>query len=208
MQLIKSIFAVAAATLVAGCAQDPIHKQAKDQVGAYADRFKEERAVASTVTESDTPTCVRILSSIVRRCAVAFLSTSLACHCVWRWQPLRKSGYSVSFVGRADPNRPVTLSLNNMDFENAAKEIAFTAGYVAVLDRASRQINIAEEATYTFKLDPESLEARTDNYSTSSVPGTSGGSGSGSSSGSGSGSGSLVVPVVQVARRARPPVRW
>jgi hypothetical protein len=160
------------------------------------------------VTESDTP-YVRA-DPVEYRPALrgGVSSTSLACHCVWRWQPLRKSGYSVSFVGRADPNRPVTLSLNNMDFENAAKEIAFTAGYVAVLDRASRQINIAEEATspsswtlnrwkhvltitrpvpFTAPVaDP--VVALQVALVVAPVP--------------------LVVPVVQVARRARPPVRW
>jgi type II secretory pathway component GspD/PulD (secretin) len=190
MNFKKSIFAIASAVLVAGCAGPSQYQMAKDQSAAYVDRFKEERAARSVVRESDTP-YVRAEAVEYRpalRGGVSLnlkgvpLQTALA-------SALEKSGYDLSFVGKVDPQRPVSMSVTNQSFEKVANDIAFAAGYVAVFDHANKRVMIADEATFTYRIDPHSLEGREDNYSTNSNPGGSGGSSGGSSSSSGSGSG-------------------
>lgn len=190
MQNMK-IIALAVIALCSGCAQTTQYQKAKDQAQAYVERFNNERESMSTVTESDRP---YVKAEVIEYRAPQKGGVSLNVNAV----PLRvalqsaleRAGYDLSFTGKVDANRPVTLSFSNRDVEKATKDLAFAAGYIAVFDRDGRRVTITDEATYTFKIDEASIEAREDKYSTTSNPGSGGGSTSGGGSGSGSNSGS------------------
>lgn len=186
----KFLVSAVVGALAAGCAETSQYQKAKDQATAYADRFKEERSSVSTVKESDKP--------YVRAEAVEYrppLRGGVSLNVVA--MPLRmavesalgKSGYDISYVAKVDPSRPITLTVSNQEFEKATKAVAFAAGYIAVFDHSAKRVTVTDEATYTYRVDPHSIEVRKDSYDTSSNPG--GGSGGGSSGGgSGSGGGS------------------
>ena len=111
----------------------------------------------------------------------------------------KKSGYSVVFADNVEAMRKITIDFNQADPEHAIRQMAFLAGYVAVLDKTNRTFTVADAATITYKL-PTSIfhklsseynvggnpvaQAQSGSNGSSSGGGSSGGSGSGSSSGS------------------------
>ncbi|HEX7156060.1 MAG TPA: hypothetical protein VF229_02535 [Burkholderiaceae bacterium] len=80
-------------------------------------------------------------------------------------------GFSVTFVAGARPSTLVSVEINNQPFAAAVREIALSAGYVAVIDERRQQILIAEEATYLFRLPPFLTERQNTSYSVQANPG-------------------------------------
>lgn len=102
----------------------------------------------------------------------------------------KKAGYSVVFAENVDAMRKVTAEFNRADPEQAIRQMAFLAGYVAVLDKVNKTFTIAETATYTFKVPTSVFQQLYSQYAVGGNPVTSGsssGSGSGGSSSSSSG---------------------
>lgn len=107
----------------------------------------------------------------------------------------KKAGYSVVFADNVEAMRKVTVDFNQADPEQAIRQMAFLAGYVAVLDKNNRTFTVADVATITYKLPTSIFQKLSSEYSVGGNPvaqaNSSSGSGSGSSgSSSGSGSGS------------------
>lgn len=194
-----AITTTAAALLLAGCAQPTLTEKARNQTAAYVERFNADKTPVSTVKESDQP-YVKAVAVEYRPASRGGVSLKLSATPLQMAisTALDRTGYDISYVGKAEPNRTVTLAITNMEFEKAVKEIAYAAGYVAVVDHKARRVMIAEEATYTYRIDPHSIEERNDEYSTTSTPGSggsgssSGSTGSGNSSGGGSSSGAAT----------------
>jgi MSHA biogenesis protein MshL len=186
----KVVFS-AVALFISGCAGQSLEQKTKDQIGAYVDRFKDDHAVKSTVTETDRP---YVSAEAVEYRPTLRGGVNLNLNAV----PLRlalasalsHTGYEVSYVGKVEPLRPVTLSVTNQEYERAVKDLAFAAGYIAIFDHGSKRVMITDEATYTYRIDPHSIEVRKDDYTTTANPGGSSSSGSGSGSGGGSSSSS------------------
>ena len=99
-------------------------------------------------------------------------------------------GWSIAFSQGTKPSTPVTLSLNGVARVRALRRVAFSAGYVVVLDRGSRTVTLARKATYLFRI-PTSLLSGT--MATYRVGGGSGGVG-GASGGRGRGGGMGGTP--------------
>ena len=81
-----------------------------------------------------------------------------------------KANFSVSFADTVAPSRKVTLKLANVTPEDAIKEIAFVAGYVAVVDSSRKMVTISDLATYTFKLPPSVFQNLSANYTVGGNP--------------------------------------
>ena len=102
----------------------------------------------------------------------------------------KKAGYSVVFADNVDAMRKVTVDFNQADPEQAIRQMAFLAGYVAVLDKNNRTFTIAETATISYKLPTSIFHKLSSEYSVGGNPVAQASSGSNGGSGSGSGSGS------------------
>ena len=110
------------------------------------------------------------------------------------------AGYTVTLESGIEAGKPVSIELRNMEPEEAMKDVAFAAGFAAVIDKAKHSVTVAEKAAYTYRLPPHLLQHLITQYSVSSVPGSSaGGAGSGSPGGmqlSGLGGGASGVGAV------------
>lgn len=199
----KLICVIVTGTLTACAADKTLHQKAKDQAAAYVDRYKEESASTSTVVESDRPyvKAVAVEHRPAMRGGVSLKVTSAPLQSLLQ-TVAEQNGYDLAFIGKVDVSKKVTVSLTNQPFERAVKDMAFAAGYVAVVDHRYRKVSIAEEATYTFRIDPQSVEQRTDEYSTTSSPGAGGG-GSSSNDGSGSGGSSGGTPPLATSSQVK-----
>jgi uncharacterized membrane protein YgcG len=103
----------------------------------------------------------------------------------------KKAGYSVVFADNVEAMRKVTVDFNQADPEQAIRQMAFLAGYVAVLDKTNRTFTIADVATITYKLPTSIFQKLSSEYSVGGNPVAQANSSSGSGSGSsGSSSGS------------------
>jgi hypothetical protein len=63
----------------------------------------------------------------------------------------RNAGYTVAYTQGVDTDRLVTVSFDGVTTEDAIKNTAFLAGYVAQIDVIQRTVLVAEVATYSFK---------------------------------------------------------
>lgn len=87
------------------------------------------------------------------------------------------AGLSVSYATGVAPDRKISVDLKGLAAESAIRELAFAAGYVAVLDRPGN-VTIAERATYMFRVPPRLLQGIAMRYSVQSS-GSGGGAGGG-----------------------------
>lgn len=91
----------------------------------------------------------------------------------------RRAGYAVSLARDVDPGARVTVDTGRVAPERAMREIAFAAGYAAVIDRGERRVSIARRATWVFKLPPRLLENLALNYEVANNPAAQGSAGDG-----------------------------
>lgn len=94
----------------------------------------------------------------------------------------RRAGYAIALAKDVDPGARVTVDIGRASPERAMREIAFAAGYVAVIDKAERRVFIARRATWVFQLPPRLLENLTLNYEVANDPAAQGSSGGGAAS--------------------------
>ncbi|MBC8742905.1 hypothetical protein F6X40_41315, partial [Paraburkholderia sp. UCT31] len=90
-----------------------------------------------------------------------------------------KAGYSVVFADNVDATRKVTVDFDHADTEEALRETAFLAGYVAAFDKERRTYTVADTATFTFKLPTSVFQQLTAHYEVGGNPVSSNGGGSG-----------------------------
>ncbi len=98
----------------------------------------------------------------------------------------KESGFALVLAEGVDGDRVVTADLHGLEFDAAVKELAFIAGYAAIIDRSAHTLTLATQATYTYRLPPHLLQRLLTQYSVSSHPGGTGGAGT-SAPGGGSG---------------------
>lgn len=91
-----------------------------------------------------------------------------------------ESGFTLLLAPGVDGRQAITVDLRSLEFEPAVKEIAFAAGYAAVLDRAAHTVTLSTQATYTYRLPPHLLQHLLMQYAV----GSHGGSASVSAAGS------------------------
>ena len=85
-----------------------------------------------------------------------------------------EAGFTVLLADDVDSRHPVTADLRNLEFEMAVKELAFAAGYAAILDRNAHTVTLSSQATYTYRLPPHLLQRLLTQYSVGSHPGAVG----------------------------------
>lgn len=85
----------------------------------------------------------------------------------------QEAGFSLQLAAGVDGRQTVTIDLRSLEFEPAVKEIAFVAGYAAILDRASHSVTLASHATYTYRLPPHLLQHLLTQYAVGSHAGSS-----------------------------------
>lgn len=101
----------------------------------------------------------------------------------------RTAGFSVAFGDSVDVNRLVTVQLSDAVAEEAIRNTAFLAGYVAVFDKQQQTIFITEEASYMFRLPSAVFKALEAQYAVGGNPANSASKGGSSGSGGGGSSG-------------------
>ena len=74
------------------------------------------------------------------------------------------SGYSVSYQMGVDHARPISVDLRDAEPQAAIREIAYTAGYVAVFDKP-KSVTIAREASLTFRVPARVMKTLRASYS-------------------------------------------
>ncbi len=83
----------------------------------------------------------------------------------------REAGFALVLAEGVDGQRLVTADLAGLEFDPAVKELAFIAGYAAILDHATHTLTLADQATSTYRLPPHLLQRLLTQYSVSSHPG-------------------------------------
>jgi len=108
----------------------------------------------------------------------------------------KKSGYSIVFADNVDAMHKVTADFTRADPEHVIRQMAFLAGYVAVLDKENKTFTITDIATITFKVPTSVFHQLSAQYSVGGNPvggssnSSSGSGGTGGSSSGGTSSGS------------------
>ena len=102
-------------------------------------------------------------------------------------------GFGVSAATGVDTQKKITAEIRAINATQAIRQLAWAAGYVAVVNDSDRSVVIANEATVVYRVPAEELKRL---VSTTFKYGGSPISSSGSSSGSGSGSGSTAFTPV------------
>lgn len=113
-------------------------------------------------------------------------------------------GHSITYLSDINKNKPVSVSIKGATLQSAVKQIALSAGYLAIVK--GNNITIAETGAYTFRIPARLMVMNNSTYSVGGDPSnsainqTSGaggvGGGSGGSSGSGSSGGGLTAAFV------------
>ncbi|TXF11588.1 type II secretion system protein GspD [Pelomicrobium methylotrophicum] len=81
-----------------------------------------------------------------------------------------RGSYAIAFTQDVDMAARTSVDIVSASPEDALREAAFAAGYVAVVNEKERRATLARRATWTFKLPPRLLQNLTLNYSVSSNP--------------------------------------
>jgi len=190
---IKATVAVAVALALGGCAQPSLHHVAIQQDHLMQKAETANKNVVSIINHQYTGGYLTryvnpndAVTMSVNRAPVGALINSVA------------KNYSVFFAQGANPEKPVTLSVNGEPRLTAIRYMAQAAGYCAIMDPGSRRIIIAKRGTYIFRIPTSVLlknGAKYDvggnnaaNQSSSGSAGGVGGAGGGYSSGGSSGS--------------------
>ena len=87
--------------------------------------------------------------------------------------------YSATISSEVLATKPITVDLRNVTHEQALRDVASAAGYIAVFDHARKTVTLTETASFTFRL-PSRLFSDTvaSKFKMSNNPGSSaGGSG-------------------------------
>lgn len=87
--------------------------------------------------------------------------------------------YSATITSEVMATKPITVDLRNVTHEQALRDVASAAGYIAVFDHARKTVTLTETASFTFRL-PSRLfsEISAAKFKMSNNPGSSGASGS------------------------------
>lgn len=141
------------ASMISGCATSRSEQVAKEGLQSMLQEAKRlERP--SVVTHSDLPYVAATRIDYVeppKEGSIQLVASSVEIGKLL--EPLATSlGYSVQFLLGTNPDQRVTLSHKNIAALSAVREIAFAAGYVAVIDERTRTVRIAESAQYTFRV--------------------------------------------------------
>jgi MSHA biogenesis protein MshL len=70
----------------------------------------------------------------------------------------QEAGYTLLVAEGVDAQQAITIDLRSQDFDSAVKELAFSAGYAAILDRTAHTVTLSRQATYTYRLPPHLLQ--------------------------------------------------
>jgi type II secretory pathway component GspD/PulD (secretin) len=177
---VKPLAIVLAGIVLAACAplsRDRLDRQVKAEIESVRSRAETHTTVAETGDPYIKALAVEYIEprrgGLTLKLGQAALRDAL--HSV-----SKPRGFSVTFVAGARPSAPVSVEINNQPFAAAVREIALSAGYVAVIDERRQQILIAEEATYLFRLPPFLTERQSTSYSVQANPGFGNGTTGGS----------------------------
>lgn len=115
-----------------------------------------------------------------------------------------RMGYGLSALSSVDVNKTVTINIKAATPAQALRQLAWQAGYVAVINNQDRSVTLTKEAAMVFKVPSDELKKllnTTFKYGGSPVGGGSTGGASGSGSGGASGSGGTTFAPVSAEFR-------
>lgn len=171
------IFASIASLFATGCAQFTLtgeggKKAVAENTSKIIDKVEVERPGAKipSVSEFDTP---YVSFKKVRAQKVAgevTLNASNAPFGALVSELGSRSAYNVVFGDNVDVNRKVSATFNKATSDEAIKELAYQAGYVAVIDSDKNTVFVTEIATYTFKLPAQLVQTMNTSYSVGGNP--------------------------------------
>lgn len=90
--------------------------------------------------------------------------------------------YSATITSEVMATKPITVDLRNVTHEQALRDVAAAAGYIAVFDHARKTVTLTETASFTFRL-PSRLfsDVAASKFKMNNNPGSAGGAGGGTS---------------------------
>lgn len=94
-----------------------------------------------------------------------------------------RGGYSVTVMGDVNRSQTVDVSVRNLSTEAAIRQIAYAAGYVAVVNHSDHTVTLAKTATYTFRVPTSVLRQISTNMTVGGNPVAMSGTGSTGSAG-------------------------
>jgi type II secretory pathway component GspD/PulD (secretin) len=199
--LFKSGVAITLSALCVGCTTPYVQSQVAERAAEAKVTLAEEKRSAPSAREDDglhirgipveyvAPPRGAVTLSVTDQPLIAVIS-SIA----------EDANYSAALASGVDARTPISVNLRGMPQLAAIREICFSAGLVAITDRAARTITVAKEGTYTYKLPALVVQALQSRIamtggalqSGTTSPGTgsqtTGATGTGSTQGAGAGS--------------------
>lgn len=97
----------------------------------------------------------------------------------------RRANMEISFADNIDLKRQVSVSLKDVSSKFALKHVAGAAGYVALVNEATRTVKIADAATYVYKLPKVLLNSAGGTYNAGGNPMAASGNNGGGNTSSG-----------------------
>lgn len=188
----KTILATALVALLAGCATphltyDGMSNTTRERATKEVQAVVALPARAAAVREIDEPYLDFKRVAAQKQRGNVKLKSAAGAFGATLDEVAKQAGYSVTYGDNVDATRKVTASFNHAFSEDVMSDLAYLAGYVAVIDRERRMVTVADTATYTFKL-PAGLFSNVN--ASYDVGGNASSSGSGGGSGGGAGGGS------------------
>lgn len=193
MKLKISVIAVASTLLMSGCvtgdfAKETSRERVAERQSEAAKSFKMQ-ARTGDVTEINEPFLsfkpIKLASpegAVTMKAANSAFGPSLG-------DVARQAGYSLVFADGVEIARKVTAEFTKAQPDEVIRTLAFLAGYVAIFDRDTKTVTIADKATYTFKVPPAVFHKLSATYSVGGNPVNNSGGGSSGGGGGGSGGG-------------------
>lgn len=97
----------------------------------------------------------------------------------------RRSGMQIRFADHIDLKRAVTVTVKDVSAKFAMKTVAEAAGYVAIVNQATRTVTISDVATHVYKLPSVMMNSMSGSFNAGGNPMQSGGGSGGASASSG-----------------------
>jgi len=195
-----SVVVLACTAVLAGCTTPQV---LQTNVDARMDKLKSEPLPANSPqvvrTPGNMPPVGRSIDAMDERQAVSMQVSNANLYDL-AGKLTQRMGYGLSALSSVDINRTITINLKAATPAQALRQLAWHAGYVAVINDQDRSVTLTKDATMVFKVPADELKKLLNtsfNYGGSPVGGASAGGGSSGGSGGGAGGarGTSFAPV-------------
>ncbi|MCO4087447.1 MAG: hypothetical protein HEQ17_00275 [Limnohabitans sp.] len=197
-----SAIVLACTAVLAGCTTP---KMLQTNVDDRMDKIKSEPLPANSPqvvrTPGNMPPVGRSFDAMDERQAVSMQVSNANLYDL-AGKLTQRMGYGLSALSSVDINKTITINLKAATPAQALRQLAWHAGYVAVINDQDRSVTLTKDATLVFKVPADELKKLLNtsfNYGGSPVGGSSAGGGGGGGGGAGAGGGARGASFAPVA---------